>query len=176
MAKRLLWGIMLLASAAMLLLVVGWLLWKLGLGLFAGLLYAIAGKTMLLAFVVLILVASLYFLRQLGREIKVYFSAEASALRRLWWLRMRALGAKQQWVARVQQLRYRSAAKRQALMAADSRKQLRSLFCAIDADLRGVKTLMTHQDYRQLRKALRQSHRQADAAAMLAIRERLPCH
>lgn len=176
MAKRLLWTIMLLASTAMLLLMAGWLLWKLGLGLVAGLLYAIAGKTMLLAFAGLLVIAVLYCLRQMACEIKRYFGAEARARRRLWSIRLREIDVKQYWAARVRQLRYRAAFKRRALMVADNRKQLRGLFRAIDADLRGAKAQLPGHDYRQLRKALRQSHRQADAAAMLAIRERLPCH
>ena len=167
---------MLLTTAAMLLFVIGWLLWRLGLGLIGALLYGIAGKVMLLAFALLIVIAAFHVLRQLGREIKAYFSAEARALRRLWSLRLRTLSVRQYWAARAKQLRYRSLFKRKALLAADNRKQLRDLFRAIDADLQGAKTKLSLQDYRRMRQELRQSHRQADAATMLAIRERLLCH
>lgn len=175
MSKRLLWLVMVLASSSMLMLVVGWLLWKLGVGLIAGLLYAIAGKVMLLAFGLLTVMLVVNWLRQLWRGLRSYFSAEAMALRRLLSLRIRQLSARQYWSAKVEQLRYRAAFKRRAMLKADNRKQLRSLFRAIDSDLRRTKAQMSRQDYRQLKQSLRRSHRQADAVAMLALREQLPC-
>lgn len=175
MAKRLLYTVLLLASVAMLLLVVGFGFWKIGLGLIGGLLYTLAGKLMLLTFSLLIAIGVLSLLLAVWRELRRYFSREASALRKLLSVGLRAENARQFVAEQTRQLRYRSLRQRQAALRADDRQQLRSLYRAIDAELQTAKSRMPRQDYQQLRKLLRQSLRQADTAAMLTLREQLPC-
>lgn len=175
MAKALLTCVIVVASLAMLLFVIGFVFWKLGLAFVGGLLYWFAGKTMLLAFGLLIVLAVMALLATLWRELRGYFSAEARALRRLLCLRSRGLNAKQYWLAQTRQLRFWNGLKRKAALQANNRRHLRSLFHAINADLQRAKTQLPQVDYRRLRKALRQYHKRADIAAMLALREQLPC-
>lgn len=175
MAKRLLFGVMLLASLAMLLFVSGFVFWKLGIVVVADFLYWIAGKAMLLAFGLLVMLGLTALLAMLCRDLRRYFSAEALALRRLLSLRSRAVDARQYRLAQTRQLRFWTRLKRKAVLRANDRKHLRSLFRAIDADLRRVRNQLPKVDYRRLHKALRQYHRQANIAAMLALREQLPC-
>jgi hypothetical protein len=175
MSNRLLISVMMIASLAMLLFVLGFVFWKLGLGFVGGFLYWIAGEGMLLAFGLLLGLGALALLAGLWRELRLYFNAEACALRRVLCLRTRALNARHYWLAQTKQLRFWTGLKRKTALQANNRRHLRSLFLAIDADLLGAKSQLPQVDYRQLRKALRQYHRQADIEAMLALREQLPC-
>jgi len=175
MAKRLLISVMTVASLSMLLFVIGFVCWKLGLGFVSGALYWLAGKIMLLAIGLLVALAAMAFLAALWRELRGYFSAEARTLRRLLSLRVRGLNAQRYWLAQTKQLRYWTGLKRKAALQANNRRHLRTLFRAINADLQAVKSQLPQPDYQHLRKALRQYHRQADIAAMLALREQLPC-
>lgn len=175
MSKRLLFAVLTLASLAMLLYVCGFVFWKLGIGLVGSALYWIAGKAMLLAFGLLLLLALMALLNALWRELRRYFSAEAKALRRLLSLRMRRLNAGQQLQAQTRQLRFWPGLKRKAVLEANNRKHLRGLYRAINADLCLAKTRLSQVDYQRMRKALRLYRRRADTAAMLALREQLPC-
>ncbi len=175
MSKRLLICVMVVASLAMLLLVIGFVFWKLGLGFVGGFLYWLAGKSLLLAFGLLVALAAMALLAAIWRELRGYFSTESRALRRVLCLRTRGLNARQNWLAQTRQLRFWAGLKRKTALQANNRRHLRSLFRAIDADLQGAKTQLSQFDYRRLRKALRQYHKQADIAAMLALREQLPC-
>lgn len=175
MAKHLLISVMMVASLAMLLFVIGFVFWKLGLAFVGSLLYWFAGKIMLLAFGLLMALAVIALLAALWRELRLYFSAEARTLRRLLSLRSRALNARRSWLAQTKQLQFWTGLKRKAVLRANNRRHLRSLFRAINADLQRAKSQLPQLDYRRLRKALRQYHRQADIAAMLALREQLPC-
>lgn len=175
MAKRLLFGLMALASLAMLLFVGGFVFLKLGIGFVGSFLYWLAGKLMLLAFAGLLVMAVTTLLLTLWRDVRDYFSAEARALRRLLGLRVRALNARCYLLEQTRQLRFWSGLKRKASLRTNDRKHLRGLFLAIDADLRQAKNQLPKVAYRRLHKALRHYHRRADIAAMLALREQLPC-
>ena len=175
MPKRLVYSVLTLASLAMLLLVVGFVLWQVGMVALTGLVYAVAGKAMLLAFALMVLLGIAALLRALWRDLRAYFSSEARALRRL--LAAQALHSvgRQRLMAKAQQLRFWTRVKRQHALAANNRRHLRDLFRAIDIELRARKAQLPAERYRSLRKALRDYHHRADAEGMLALREQLPC-
>lgn len=175
MSGRFLYGLILMCSTAMLLFVAGFLCLQLGLGLLTTLFYAVAGKIMLLAFGLLLLLGAVALIAALRRELRAYFSREAAALRRVLAVQTRHKHTAQRTALEWRQLQYLSRFKRQRLLAANNRKHLRALFEAIHQELRAVKAQMPAAGYRALYKALRRHHRQADAEAMLALRQRLPC-
>jgi len=175
MPKRLVYSVLTLASMAMLLFVVGFVLWQLGMAALTGLVYWLAAKTMLLAFALLVLLGIAALLRALWRDLRAYFSGEARALRRLLATHARHAVGRQRLIAQAQQLRFWTRIKRQRALALNNRRHLRDLFRAIDSELRTMKSQLPAQHYRALRKALRDYHQRANADAMLALREQLPC-
>ncbi len=175
MPKRLLYSVMTIASAAMLLFVAGFVCWQLGMAMMTGLIYWMAGKIMLLAFALLLLLGLAELLRTVWRDLRVYFSGEARALRRLLAVHSQASTSRQYWLAQAQQVRFWARIKRQRLLTANNRRHLRGLFRAISAELHASKSGLPSDRYQALHKALRNYHKRADAEAMLALREQLPC-
>ena len=158
----------------MLLFVAGFLCMQLGLGMLAGLIYAAAGKIMLLAFGLLLLLGAVALIVGLLRELRVYFRQEASALRRVLTAHTQNSHVAQQTAQKRRQLNYLTLFKRQRLLAADNRKQLRALNNGIDRELQAARTQLSAASYRDMSKALRNYRKQADAEAMLALRQGIP--
>ena len=175
MSKRAVLITLVIASLAMLSFVLGFVCWQLGLALWAGLMYRLAGLGMLIAFSSLLLLGLLSLLASLGHDLRVYFSAEARALRRLLSLRVRCGDQRLRMFEQVKQLRFWARIKRQRLLARDDQRHLRALFLAIDAELNIAKAQLTARHYQALRKVLRHHLKQADIEAMLALREQLSC-
>lgn len=175
MSSRFLYGVLLIGSVAMLLFVAGFALLHLGLGLLTTLFYAVAGKIMLLALGLLVLLGAGALLAAIGRELGAYFCREAAALRRIFALQAHQEQFAQRSVAEWRQLQYLNRFKRQRLLASNNRKHLRALFDAIHQELQAVKKQLPVATYKSLRKALRNHHKRADAEAMLALRREIPC-
>ncbi|MGZ4959263.1 MAG: hypothetical protein ACXV7J_08425 [Methylomonas sp.] len=175
MCARLLYGVLLIGSLAMLLFVAGFALLHLGLGLLTALFYAVAGKTMLLAFGLLFLLGAAALLSAIWRELGAYFCREAAALRRILALQTQqqhsALRSAEEW----RQLQYFNRFKRQRLLAANNRKHLKALFEAIRQELQAMKAQLPAETYKSLYKALRNHHKRADSQAMLALRREISC-
>jgi hypothetical protein len=159
----------------MLLFVVGFVCFQLGLALLTTLFYALAGKVMLLAFGMLALLGLAALLLGLWRELRGYFRRDSAALRRLWALQSQQKQIAQRSAAEWRQLQYLHRFKRQRLLAANNRKHLRALFDAIYQELQTVKTQLPTATYQAMRKALRHHHKRADAEAMLALRQQITC-
>ena len=174
MSVRILYGILLLCSLAMLLLVTGFILFHLGLSLLTTMFYLIAGKIMLLAFAMLALWGGVALVRALWRDLRCYFRKDAVAVRRLWSVKARQLYLEQQEVLESQQIKNHSRFKRLRLLDADNKKHLRTLYEGIHAELDAVKTQLPEERYQDLLQALHRHHKQADANAMLALRKQLP--
>lgn len=173
MSGRFLFGILLLLSLAMLLFVAGFLCLQLGLGLLTGLLYAVAGKLLLLAFALLFLLGmAALFMGVLG-ELRAYFGWEAVALRRIWSVQGRLLFAAQRAALETRQMRNLSMLKRQRLLAANNKKHLRVLHGAIFRELQAAKSRLPEECYRMLCQDLRKHRKHANAEAMLALRSRI---
>jgi hypothetical protein len=175
MPKRLIYSVMAIASAAMLLFVVGFVFWQLGITILAGFIYWLAGKIILAAFVLLVMLGFAALLRALWRDLRAYFNSEARALRRLLAVHSHASTSRQCLQAQAQQVRFWTRIRRQRLLLANNRRHLRGLFRAINAELYASKPRLPTDRYQALRKALRDYHKRADADAMLALREQLPC-
>jgi hypothetical protein len=159
----------------MLLFLVGFVFFQLGLSLFTTLLYHIAGKMLLLGFALLLALGLYKLLLGLWIDIRAYFSQEAHSVRRVLHIYGKKQHTAQLKTFRHQQLHYSSQFKRQRLLAADNQKQLHSLYQAIRQELETNKALMPPQHYQDLYKALRKQFKQADANAMLALRAQIPC-
>lgn len=157
----------------MLLLVLGFVCLQFGLALLMGLFYLFAGKVMLLALALLALLGVLALFKAVYRELQAYFSRESSALRQLLFLQICRQDAERRTAAEWRQLSYWHIFKRQRLLAADNRKQLRELSDAINHELQAVRTQLPTSRYKKLRKALRKYRKQADFAAMLTLRQQL---
>lgn len=175
MSGRLLYSALLICSLAMLLFVVGFLCLQLGLSLLTTLFYAVAGKIMLLAFGLLLLLGAGAVAAAVWRELRAYSCREAAALRRFLAVKSRQADADLYRTQASRQLLYLSHFKRQRLLAANNRKHLRELFDAINKELQAVRSQLPAATYKSLRKALRNHHKRADASAMLALREQIPC-
>lgn len=175
MFKRAVLIALVIASLAMLSFVLGFVCWQLGLALWAGLMYRLAGLGMLIAFSSLLLLGLLSLLTSFSHDLRIYFSAEARALRRLLSLRVRGGDQRLRMFEQAKQLRFWARIKRQRLLARDDRRHLRVLFLAIDAELKVAKAHLTAQHYQTLRKTLRHHLKQADTEAMLALREHWSC-
>ena len=175
MTARILYGILLICSVAMLLFMAGFVCFQLGLAWLTTLVYAAAGKVMLLAFGMLLLLGAVAWISALHGELRAYFHREAVAARRVWAVQAQKLHLAQRTVLEFRQLQYLSRLKRQRLLAADNRKHLRALYGAIRRELQEVRAQMPPASYQAMCKALRLHHKHADFEAMLALRKRIPC-
>jgi hypothetical protein len=175
MSSRLIYGILAICSSAMLLFIAGFVFFQLHLSLLTTLFYSVATKLLLLAFALLLLSGILVLLTALGREVRAYFRHEASALRQVLAMQTQTQHLAQLSHFKNRQLSYFSQFKRQKLLAADDKKQLRRLYLAIHQELQSVKPNIPHSHYQSMYKALRKYHQQADAKAMLTLREQIPC-
>lgn len=173
MSKLWVFSTLIIASGAMLLFVLGFLCWQLGLAMWAAVIYRLAGLGMLMAFSSLLLLGLLSLLIAIGRDLRGYSSVEARALRQLLSVYKRGNDQRQRMFAQAKQLRFWAHVKRRRLLARDDRRQLRSLFLAIDTDLKIARQRLTREHYKDLRKALRNYRKQADVEGMLALREKL---
>ncbi|MCQ8106306.1 hypothetical protein NP590_19535 [Methylomonas sp. SURF-2] len=172
MTKITLYAVLWIASLAMILLVTGFVGWRLGWPGLAVFLYPLAGHIMLLAFSLLLLLGCGLFLRALYRELVVYFHGEAAAVRRLAMLRISRHHAVQRRPLERDQIQYLYELKRQRLLTADNKKHSRALFKAISAELRHS---VEPDRFRTLQRHLKQHRSQVDPQAMLALRERVLC-
>jgi hypothetical protein len=158
----------------MLLFVAGFVLFHLGLSLLTSIIYMLAGKIMLVAFALLALWGVVVLLRALWRDLRDFFRKDAVAVRRLWSVKAQQLYLEQQSFLESQQIQNRSRFKRLRLLDADNKKQLRTLYDGIYAELQAVKSQLPEERYQDLLQALRRYHKQANAEAMLALRKQLP--
>jgi hypothetical protein len=173
MFGRLFYGGLLIGSLAMLLFVLGFVCLQFGLALLMGLFYLLASKVMLLALALLALLGFLTLFNVVCRELGGYFSRESSALRQLLSLQIRRQDVERRQAAECLQLSYWHRFKRQRLLVAYNRKQARELSEAISHELQAVRAQLPAARYKNLRKSLRTYRKQADAAAMLALRQQL---
>jgi len=174
MSVRILYGILMTCSLAMLLFVSGFVLFHLGLSLLTTIIYMLAGEIMLLAFAMLALWGVAVLVRALWRDLRAYFRQDAVAVRRLWSVKARQLYLEQQGFLASQQIQHRSRFKRLRLLDANNKKHLRALYAGIHAELAAVKSQLPEERYQDLLQALRRHHKHADADAMLALRKQLP--
>lgn len=166
---------LLIASLAMLLFVAGFVCFQFGLALVTGLLYFLASKILLLALVLLALLGLIALIKVVCREISDYFNRESAAFRRVLSLQIYRQDAERRKVSEWRQLDYLNKINRQRLLIADNRKQLRELSDSISTELRAAREQLPAATYNDLRKALRKCHKRADAAAMLLLRQQIPC-
>jgi len=174
MSVRILYGILLTCSLAMLLFVSGFVLFHLGLSLLTTIFYMLAGEIMLLAFAMLALWGAVVFGRALWQDLRAYFRKDAVAVRRLWSVKSQQLYLEQQGFLESQQIHNRSRFKRLRLLDANNKKHLKTLYEGIHAELEAVKSQLPEERYQDLLQALHRHHKQADADAMLALRKQLP--
>lgn len=172
LAKVILYAVLATASLAMLLLLMGFVCLQLGLAGLVGLLYGLAGKLILLAFGLLILLGCGSVLQAIYNELAAYGRREAAALRRLLMLQMLKENHSQRVQQEKKQLRYWQEFKRQRLLAANNKKHSRELYKAITAELQ---TAIAAERYKALQKQLKHYRNQAKPEAMLALREQVLC-
>jgi len=175
MSTLLLYGILVIASLAMLLFVVGFICFQLSLGMLTTLFYAVAGKMLLSAFALLLISAIITALMVIAQELSAYFQQDAAALRQVLAAHTRRQHLQQQAEQENRQLAYVQRMKRLRLLAANDRKHLRSLYIAIHLELQAIKAQLPANHYATMRKTLRQYHKRADAKAMLALRQQILC-
>lgn len=164
---------LLLSSVAMLLFMLGFLCLQLGLALLMDLFYLLASKVMVLALAGLALLGLAALCRAVCGDLHRYFRRESVVLRRLLFLHGSRQVLQQQTIAEAQQIGYWARFRRQRLLAADNRKQVRALAAAINDELQARSTQLSASRYKTLRSALRKYRKQADFAAMLSLRQQL---
>ena len=172
LTKLILYAALTTASLAMLLLLIGFVCLHLGLAVLTGLIYGLAGKIMLLAFGLLLLLGCGLALQAIYKELAGYWRREASALRRILTLQMRKESNSQLIQQQKKQLRYWQEFKRQRLLAANNKKHSQDLYKAISAELQ---TSITAERYNVLQKQLKHYRNQANPDAMLALRAQVLC-
>ena len=172
LTKLILYAVLATASLAMLLLLIGFVCLHLGLAVLTGLIYGLAGKIMLLAFGLLMLLGSGLVLQAIYKELAAYLRREASALRRVLTLQMRKESNNQLIQQEKKQLRYWQEFKRQRLLAANNKKHSQDLYNAISAELQKS---ITAERYKVLQKQLKHYRKQANPDAMLALRAQVLC-
>lgn len=170
--KVMLYAVLAVASLAMMLLLIGFVAVHVGLAVLMGLLYGLAGKLMLLAFGLLLLLGGGLILQAIYKDLAAYGRREASALRRLVTLQMRKHNLSQRIQQEKKQLRYWQEFNRQRLLAANNKKHSRELYKAISAELQ--KSIAADR-YKALHKQLKRYRNQANPEAMLALREQVLC-
>ncbi len=159
----------------MLLFVLGFVCFHLGLALLTTLLYSLAGKMMLLAFAMLLFLGITASITALLRELRAYFCQEAAILRRLLAIQAQRGHFEQLTMLKNRQLQYFSRVKRQRLLAADNRKQLRTLYNAINQELQAVRTSLPAAAYQSMYQSLREYYKHANAEGMLTLRRQILC-
>jgi hypothetical protein len=176
MLGRVLTGLIVLCSIAMLLFVMGFIAGSTGWPVFMPMLYAIASQLMLLAFGLLLVTGLTALLRAIALEVAAYFAREARAKRRLWRLQGHLLQVDRLQRLKARQTRYFEHCKRQRLLVANHNKHRQALFHSIDHELQAIKPQLAATDYRRLQRALRHHHKRANAEAMLAVRKQFLAH
>jgi hypothetical protein len=172
MNRALVYGIFTVFGGAMLLLLVGFAGWQFGLVWLAAGLYAVAVKSLWIAFILLLLWQAGWSLNVLWQGLVRYFRREAMAMRRVARLQMHYRDVGQRLMSEKRQLHYHSQMKRQRILLADDKRHSGELYDAIDAELRDR---VSPEAYRDLRKTLKKYHKRADARAMLALRRQVLC-
>ncbi|MCQ8129592.1 hypothetical protein [Methylomonas rivi] len=172
MTKIILYSVLWVCSLAMVLLVAGFIGWRFGRPELPACLYPLAGRIMLSAFLLLLLLGCGLFLQALYRELAVYFRWDAVALRRVAMLQRLQYDARQRVLLERTQIHYLYELKRQRLLAADNKKHSRALFEAVSAELRQS---VEPDSFKSLQKHLKQYRSQVNPRAMLALRERALC-
>ena len=166
---------LLVASLAMVLFFIGFILMQAGLPWLTTLFYGIASKVLLLTMLSLFALALIGLALTVWRQLRRYFSRESFALRRILSLHNHQRNLKQRTVEQSRQLHYLNRFKRHRLLVANNRKHLRELFDAVNRELQAVKTQLPSAKYRRLRKALRRSYRQGDVDGILSVRGDMQC-
>lgn len=172
MFKNILHGILLTFGCAILLFLIGFAGWQLGVNWLAGGLYALAAKIICLAFALLLLLHTVWALQAFWQGLLHYFGGEAIALRKIAMLQICQRNARQRVLLEKRQLYYLNQIKRQRLLMADDKKQSNALFKVINAELRQYSTSL---GYKALRKELKHHRKRANTQAMLALREQALC-
>jgi len=172
MNRTAVYGILSVFAGAMLLLLLGFASWQFGLIWFATGLYALAAKSIWLAFALLLLLQAGWSLYVFWQGLVRYFRKEAMAMRRVARLQMCYRDAGQRLVLEKRQLHYQNQIKRHRFLLADDKKHSGELFHAINSELRDT---VPPDAYKHLHKTLKQYRKQADAQAMLALRRQVLC-
>lgn len=172
LTKVILYAVLAMVSLAMMLLLIGFVAAHVGLAALMGLLYGLAGKVMLLAFGLLLLLGCGLTLHAIYKDLAAYGRREASALRRLLTLQMRKHNVSQLIQQEKKQLRYWQEYKRQRLLTINNKKNCRELYKAISDELQKS---MAADRYKALQKQLKHYRKQANPEAMLALREQVLC-
>jgi hypothetical protein len=170
--KIILYAVLATASLAMLLLLAGFGCLNWGLAGLTALIYGLAGKLMLSAFSLLLLLGCSLLLQSIHRELAGYWRRDVCALRRVLVLQMRHDNSCQRLQQKKKQLRYWQELKRHRLLAANNRKHSRDLYKALSAELRPA---MAADRYKAFQKQLKHYRKQANPEAMLVLREQAIC-
>ncbi len=172
MTKGILYAVLLACSLAMLMFLAGFTGWQLGLFRLAEWCYGLAGKTMLLAFAVLLLLGCGLLLLAVVHGFSGYFHREQRILRHLSRLKAQHRHVGQRTMLEKSQQFYWSQFKRQRLLAANDKKHSLELFKAIEAEL---KKNLEPEVYKVLRRDLQRFYQQSNPQAMLSIRDQALC-
>ncbi|MCK9607311.1 MAG: hypothetical protein M0R33_12790 [Methylomonas sp.] len=172
MTKIVLYAVLFTCSLAMLLLTVGFSCWQLGWFNWASWFYPLAGKIILSAFLLLLMLGCGLFIHALYVELAVYFRWDAVALRRVAMLRQLHSDARQRLLVEKSQIHYLYELKRQRLLIADNKKHSRALFKAVSAELQQS---VEPDSFKSLQKHLKQHRNQANPQAILALRDQVLC-
>jgi hypothetical protein len=168
--KCLLYGVLFACGLAMLLLLAGFLSWQEEIFWLAAPSYTLALWAILLAYSLLVTGGLGLLVQGIVRDIADYFRKEARALRAVKSLQVLKYHALQRLQMEERQIQYLHELARQRLLADDDKKQSRALCKAIQTELQAA---LAPSRYKAVYKLLKRYRRQANPAAMLALRKQV---
>jgi hypothetical protein len=171
--RYLLYGIIFFLSLSMLIFVAGFICYQLDLSLLTSLLYGLAERILLLAFLLLALSGLMALLSAVCVDLRGYFRQDARAVRQIFAVQTRKHNLARRLALEIRQIQYFSNLKRQRLLQADNRKHLQELYNAILLELESAKPQLPANRFAEMHKALRQYLKQADDQAMLTLRQQI---
>lgn len=166
--KWLLYAVLLTCSLAMCFLLIGFFSLQMGMVWFGSWVYLLAGRIILLAFLVLSIGSSGLMVQTVCRELSRYFHGDARAFRQVTTLQLLSLHTQQRQQLERRQVQYLYELKRQQLVVNDDKRSSLALHKAIQAELLPS---IAPERHKTVQKYLKQYRKQANPQAMLVLRE-----
>jgi len=159
-------------AALSLLLSVDVLLW-LGLPGLPNLLSKISVYLLLAAFALLLVVGCLWMVKLILQSLAHYFSAAQSQQRRMWFVQNKQQQLKRLFYLKTIKLHYVHQLKRNRLLKADNRKQLRELSKTVANDLLAIKKQLSGPLFKELQQELQLHCKRQDMQSLLQLQQKI---
>jgi len=125
------------------------------------------------AFALLLIMGSLWMIKQIAQASAAYFSATQRGQRRVLFIQTKQQQLKQLFYCQALRIHYVHELKRQQLLRHNNRKHLAALSKAIDQDLQALKARLPSTAFKQLQQQNRYYRQQQDSAALLQLQQKI---